>query len=135
MAEISQIKCPRCELYMPAGTRNCPRCSQDMAGTKVQIRPAYNYQKIQQQQAGPVEYQRKCRVCGKLWHSLKTREDLLQKQEKSNTCMSIAECGNPTAQLQATRNVEANQSEIARLKSCPDCHSTNYDERLIYHQK
>ncbi len=79
------------------------------------------------------EYQRQCQACGKVWHSLVSREKQIASDNKSNTCNVIAQgCGcNPAAQLQAKRNAEANQSEIANLKKCPQCGSANYNERII----
>lgn len=81
-----------------------------------------------QSQSGPREYKRTCRSCGKVWHSLVSREEQIKRDEQSNNCNVCANCCNPSAQLQAKRNVEANQSELYRLKRCPECGSVNYDE-------
>ena len=77
------------------------------------------------------EYRRTCRQCGKVWHSLASREKQVQAQMKSNRCQAIAQCSNPGASLQAKRNMEANLSEYARLHQCPQCQSQNYEETVI----
>jgi hypothetical protein len=72
-------------------------------------------------------------VCGKVWHSLVAREAQIASHQKVNTCNAVGQCCNPSAQLQARRNMEANQSEIAQLRQCPNCHSVNYQEVIIDH--
>jgi hypothetical protein len=81
------------------------------------------------------EYKRKCNECGKVWHSLEGREKEVQKNIKNNAFSQCAFCGNPGAQLQAKRNVEAGQSELERLKKCPNCGSMNYNEEVIIYEK
>jgi len=81
------------------------------------------------------EYKRKCRECNKVWHSLASREEEVTKNIKSNAFSQCAFCGNPGAQLQAKRNVEANQSELDRLKKCPQCNSGNYSEEVIIYER
>ena len=95
------------------------------------IRPSRN---VGIAKPGPVrEYRRTCRICGKVWHSLASRESQLKKQEADSNCAIAANCCNPheAAMLQAKRNQQASQSEIARLKRCPECGSANYDEALV----
>jgi len=72
-------------------------------------------------------------LCGKVWHSLVARETQISRNEQANNCNVAAQCCNPAAQLQAKRNVEANQSELARLRQCPNCQSTNYHQVIIDH--
>lgn len=81
----------------------------------------------------PQEYQRQCQACGKVWHSLVAREQQLGSNQKVNCCSGLAHCGDPAASVQARRNLEANQSEIANLKRCPQCGSAAYNERIIDH--
>lgn len=80
------------------------------------------------------EYQRQCQSCGKMWHSLVAREKQIGQSEKANCCNSVAQCGNPAAQLQASGNLDRNRSELQRLRSCPDCGSANFNERIVDHQ-
>ena len=77
------------------------------------------------------EYRRTCNACGKMWHSLVSREQQIERDEKANNCQVCAQCCNPSAQLQAKRNVEANQSELSRLRACPECKSSNYNEEVV----
>lgn len=80
------------------------------------------------------EYRRICNSCGKVWHSLVSRERQIEKQQKSSEWDVVTNCCNLSgAQQQAKRNVEANQSELARLKRCPSCLSANYKEVLVGH--
>lgn len=89
------------------------------------------------------EYKRKCKECGKVWHSLVSREEKISKDLKSNTCnKQVSGCGmmggNWTAlgsATQAERNEQALQSEIDRLKKCPECGSQNYKEEIIIYEK
>jgi hypothetical protein len=90
------------------------------------------------------EYKRKCRNCGKIWHSLVSRERVLSIQKTSSqlgACgsqMQSASCcfmcgGSKAPQYQ--RNAEATDSELDRLKSCPECGSKNYSEELMTYEK
>ena len=81
------------------------------------------------------EYKRKCKECRKVWYSLDGREKEIRRNIKSNAFSQCAFCGNPGAQLQAKRNVESGQSELERLKSCPNCGSRNYGEKEIVYKK
>ncbi len=86
------------------------------------------------------EFQRQCQVCGKVWHSLVSREKQIESLQKANalqscgaamqTCGSCGVIGSGT-QAQANRNLDANRSELARLKSCPQCGSANFNEKII----
>lgn len=90
------------------------------------------------------EYQRQCQACGKVWHSLVSREKQIGISKTSNSMQmsgsSMQSCGScgqvgTANNLQASRNLDANRSEIQRLKSCPQCGSANYNERIIDHAK
>ena len=77
------------------------------------------------------EYRRTCLSCGKVWHSLVSREKQIAQDQKSNKCAEIGQCCNPSARLQARRNVEAGESELSRLKRCPECQSGRYKEEVV----
>jgi len=86
------------------------------------------------------EYERTCRNCGKVWHSLVSREkelDLRTTTSKMSECgsqMQAASCCNMCGDRGAAqygRNVDANKSEVDRLKSCPECGSKNYSETIL----
>jgi len=85
------------------------------------------------------EYQRTCRHCGKVWHSLVSRERSLSLRR---TGAVLGECGSQmqSASLcfmcnfgapQYGRNADATTSEIDRLRSCPACGSKNYSEKIM----
>lgn len=76
------------------------------------------------------EYQRTCLRCGKVWHSLVSREAKLIKDHQCNLCVTATQCGSPTV-LAGQRLVQAGESEIARLRKCPECQSTNYSEKIL----
>ena len=81
------------------------------------------------------EYRRTCLACSKVWHSLVTRENQILKDYNSNTTLVITEsCMPGGGQAQAKRNAEANQSELAQLRRCPECFSANFDERIVSHE-
>ena len=88
------------------------------------------------------EYQRQCQACGKVWHSLVTREKQIKSMEKSSSLMacgsamqSCGSCGQvgSSTNAQASRNLEANRSDLQKLRSCPDCGSANFNERIVDH--
>lgn len=88
------------------------------------------------------EYKRTCTKCGKIWHSLASRESALKMNQVSGvlgslsgcmqSCGTCGMCGGAT-QAQHNRNVDANTSELNRLRSCPECGSTAYvEEEIVY---
>src|SRR5215213_2122354 len=88
------------------------------------------------------EYQRQCMGCGKVWHSLVSREKALSTKQAGDTLMmcgsamqSCGSCGTVGSgtQAQASRNLDANAAELHRLRSCPQCGSASYQERIIDH--
>ena len=81
----------------------------------------------------PQEYRRTCQACGKVWHSLVAREQDIQRSSSANSCNVCAQMCNPSAQLQASRNLDANKSEITRLRQCPNCGSAAYIEEIVRH--
>lgn len=85
------------------------------------------------------EYRRTCRECGKVWHSLKSREKKIQGDIKSaESAKRLSGCGMCAgswsalgAAEQAKRNIAAHQTELERLRECPNCGSHNYKEEVI----
>jgi len=82
----------------------------------------------------PQEYRRVCSQCGTVWHSLVSRERQIEGSNKASGCNVCAQMCNPSAQLQASRNLEAGRSELTRLRQCPKCLSASYSEILITHE-
>lgn len=85
------------------------------------------------------EYKRVCQQCGKIWHSLVARENQIVKNIKFNSCsMGLQACtcspiGNAGA-AQSNRSIEANQSELVKLRSCPVCNSTFFTQEIISYE-
>ena len=138
-------------------TKTCSKCGNietndqavfcDKCGTKLsivdeikpnEIKPTVKHENIIQ------EYRRTCKNCGKVWHSLVSRERELNlrattsKLSEIGTRMQAASCcfmcGDRGA-AQYGRNVDATKNEIERLKSCPNCLSKNYTEEIIPYEK
>jgi hypothetical protein len=90
-----------------------------------------------------VEYKRTCLQCGKVWHSLASREKYLEKEKKWNDCNMCASAfgsaGGNSHSLetwtQTKRNEHALNNEISKLKQCPNCMSSNYTEEQIVYEK
>ncbi len=83
------------------------------------------------------EYKRKCKECGKVWHSLVSREKQLEGGVKCDACVQGATAinGNLGAATQSKRNVDAGQSSLDSLRRCPNCGSQNYKEEVITYEK
>jgi uncharacterized protein YbaR (Trm112 family) len=78
------------------------------------------------------EYKRVCNQCHKIWHSLASREGALQDDVANNNCSS---CGDDRQRAQYKRNVQATQTTLSQLKSCPECGSAHYTETTLYYDK
>ncbi|MCX6818209.1 MAG: hypothetical protein NTU57_05125 [Candidatus Aenigmarchaeota archaeon] len=83
------------------------------------------------------EYKRKCNQCGKVWHSLVSREKQIEKQNKCDACVqgSSACGGDLQTATQSQRNREAKEMTLQDLKKCPQCGSANYSEEIITYEK
>ena len=44
-------------------------------------------------------------------------------------------CCNDEVASQYARNKEANETDLDRLKKCPECQSSNYEEEIITFEK
>ena len=79
----------------------------------------------------PAEYQRTCTRCGKVWHSLVSRETKLGARQACNNVDAASSTCNKSAEMQAKRNVQAADQEINSLKRCPNCGSVAFKERVV----
>jgi Zn finger protein HypA/HybF involved in hydrogenase expression len=79
-------------------------------------------------------------ACGKVWHSLVTRENHITQLNKANSgvvlgsaMQSCGTCGmtGTGTQMNAQRNIDANTSDLLKLRSCPQCGSANFNEKII----
>lgn len=88
------------------------------------------------------EYKRKCNQCHKVWHTLASREEEIEKRIRSasgetfvnecDTCGSAQGIGN---RAQINRNRDQNKSELDKLKQCPSCGSHDYKEEVLIYGK
>jgi hypothetical protein len=86
------------------------------------------------------EYKRTCKNCGQVWHSLLSRErELGTKKTGYNlqtvggtmqACGTCGMCGGRQIS-QTSRNADAIDAELDRLKRCPNCSSRNYNEEVV----
>ena len=82
------------------------------------------------------EYKRKCKQCGKVWHSLEAREKEIERSIKSSGCIGAATaCGSPSTSAQSMRSGQARQDTLSKLRSCQKCGSANYTEETIIYEK
>lgn len=81
------------------------------------------------------EFKRICQQCKKVWHVLEEREKKIQSDKKFNSCQQSLNCCSSGAALQAKRNVEAGETELDKLRKCPNCGSSNYEEEVITYAK
>lgn len=78
------------------------------------------------------EYKRTCRACGTVWHSLASREIALNVSSFSNAGLSC--CGSDkAAQAQHMHASNTLTTELERLKQCPSCGSSAYDQETVSH--
>jgi len=82
------------------------------------------------------EYKRKCNECGKMWHSLVSRETEIQKQIRSSGLVGAGmACGSPSTSAQSIRTGQEQQNVLSKLRKCPKCGSANYKEEVIIYEK
>jgi ribosomal protein S27AE len=83
------------------------------------------------------EYKRRCNQCGKIWHSLVSREKELEGNVKFNAFIQFGTAigGNLSAATQSKRNVESNQDILDKMRQCPNCGSRNYSEDILTYEK
>lgn len=130
------MNCPQCGIHQVVeNAKFCNGCGATLSPSLPATMPATALRYPEAPPTGNVgEYRRTCLACGKVWHSLIAREQQVQQGIKSSNCDVITLCGNPAAQQQATRNLSAGQSEIARLRQCPNCNSSSYHEEIVAYQ-
>jgi transcription elongation factor Elf1 len=80
------------------------------------------------------EIKRTCNQCGKVWHSLASREAELVANMGLAACGSCGTCGSPH-QAQYNRNVDANSETLHQATQCTNCKSSDYKEEVIYYEK
>lgn len=83
------------------------------------------------------EYKRKCNECGKVWHSLVSREEEIRKSALSaSTVQAFTACGGALGtSAQSQRNADSQIELLNKLRKCPECGSTNYKEEIKIYEK
>lgn len=87
------------------------------------------------------EYKRTCNECGKVWHSLASREERIKKDASCSeyaslfyTCWS----NDLSSRMDARKHEDkarAQRSLLYVLRRCPNCGSENYTEEVIIYEK
>lgn len=75
------------------------------------------------------EYRRTCRACGNVWHSLVGRERAVAASGCFESYEMCTSSGSKSAQH--SRNWDAESNELNRLRTCPSCGSSAYDEEVV----
>ena len=82
------------------------------------------------------EFKRKCKECGKIWHSLASREKQIERDITSSGLVGAGtSCCSPSTSAQSVRSGYAQQDALSKLKKCPKCGSGNYSEKVIIYEK
>lgn len=77
------------------------------------------------------EYRRTCRACGKVWHSLVAREKEIQQRQFANGMQGLVGCCSPNTSATSIGTGQIIESELQRLRQCPECGSASYDEEIV----
>lgn len=85
--------------------------------------------------AGVQEYKRTCRACGKNWHSLVSRENAIQERMKANAMQGVVGCCSPNTSATAIGTGQIIESELQKLRQCPECGSASYDEVIVSYDR
>lgn len=83
------------------------------------------------------EYKRECNECGKVWHSLASREEEISRDigYHSSTQFFSACGGNFLLSEMSKKNAETQKDLLDKLKKCPNCSSRNYEEKVVIYEK
>lgn len=80
----------------------------------------------------PQEYQRTCKRCGTVWHSLVEREKTIEANngQFAQFCSAVGAAERGTrVSMDLIQQDEKN--ELTRLRKCPKCLSAAYDEKIV----
>ena len=81
------------------------------------------------------EYKRTCKECKKVWHSLVSREDEIQKRMSNNAAQGAAGFCSPNTTATSVGTAQIIESELQRVRQCPECSSSNYKESIVQHEE
>lgn len=77
------------------------------------------------------EYKRTCNACGKVWHSLASREAELNNRRIMNATQVAAGCCSPAVGSQGMATGTLIDNEMERLKTCPECGSSSHGLEIV----
>ncbi len=77
------------------------------------------------------EYRRTCKACSKQWHSLVDREEVILLRKRANAAQGAVGCCSPNTSATSIGTGQLIDSELQRLRQCPECQSANFDEEII----
>lgn len=78
------------------------------------------------------EFRRTCNSCGKVWHSLVERENQIVLRQQANAWQGMAGCCSPNTSATSIGTGQVIDSELQRLRQCPDCGSANFKQEIIH---
>lgn len=83
------------------------------------------------------EYKRVCNECGTSWHSLVAREDEIKNgiKDLKGTKTQCCNMCDADARKKTESKINSYETEIERLKKCPQCNSGNYTEEVLVYEK
>lgn len=77
------------------------------------------------------EYKRTCKACGKVWHSLVSREKEILQRKQANAAQGMAGTCSPNTSATSIGTGQIIDSELQGLRKCPECGSANFEEVIV----
>jgi len=83
------------------------------------------------------EYRRTCNSCGKIWHSLTSREKQLEQEIATHGFLqsSSACAGHYGVTMLSAESQKSCEDLLYDLRRCPNCCSNNYEEEILHYEK
>lgn len=113
-------------------------CKKEYKEKRAAIRAQSKEQKIVEKEAkskGMIkEIRCTCHQCGHVWHYLESDEISLKTESCTNACVGCSTCCSPFSLIFQNKSRDLDR-EIAKLKKCPKCNSSDVSKEPIYHEK
>jgi len=78
------------------------------------------------------EYKRTCKICGKVWYSSVAREKEIESGNITDDVRSFcAIFYDHSTKAQLDKNMRDRKLTLDEIRTCPECHSNNYNEEII----
>lgn len=81
------------------------------------------------------EWECKCNACGHIWHYLDSVEKQMTRQVKNNSLIGLGMCCNPCVALGTSNANTALNKQLADLRACPKCGSSDVTRKARYFKK